>query len=355
MAQYGPKQQGRGVNANPHNRFERLELVPDYSEWTEEDLERKAKTIFYKDSSRTFITYNKSPDIGYDASVNPYRGCEHGCVYCYARPNHEYLGFSAGLDFETKIMVKTDAPEILRKELSHKSWKPQVVGFSGVTDIYQPIERKLELTRRCLEVFAEFRNPVAMVTKNHLIVRDIDLIKDLANFDAVSVAITITTLNEDLRHVMEPRTSTAQRRLDAVADLAAAGIHVGVLTCPIIPGLTDHEIPQLVKASVEAGARFVGYNIVHLPFGLKELLEDWLEQHFPERKDKVLNRIKEMRGGKLNDPRFGYRMVGEGVYAEQIRQMHHLAKLRAGLKDSSFRLSTEHFRVPGRMVQGSLF
>ena len=355
MSSYGPKQQGRGVNANPTNRFERLELSPDYSDWTDEDLESKAKTVFYKDSSRSFISYNKSPDIGYDASINPYRGCEHGCVYCYARPTHEYLGFSAGLDFETKIMVKTDGPELLRKELSSKSWKPQVVGFSGVTDIYQPIERKLELSRRCLEVFAEFRNPISMVTKNHLITRDIELIKELATFDAVSVAISITTLNEDLRRVMEPRTSTAQKRLEAVAALAEAGIHVGVLTAPIVPGLTDHEIPALVKASVAAGAKFVGYNIIHLPFGTKELLEMWLEEHFPDRKDKVVNRIKEMRGGKLNDPRFGYRMTGEGVYAEQIQQMYRMAKLKAGLKPSSFKLSTEHFRVPGRMVQGSLF
>lgn len=346
---------GRGVSANPKNRFETLELSLDYSDWTDEDFEQKPQTIFYKDSSKSFITYNKSPDIGYSASVNPYRGCEHGCVYCYARQTHEYLGFSAGLDFETKIMVKEDAPELLRKELSAKNWQPQLVGFSGVTDIYQPIERKLELTRRCLKVFAAFRNPVGLVTKNALVTRDIDILKELAKRDCVSVAISITTLDEDLRKVMEPRTSTSQKRLEAVSKLADAGIHVGVLNCPIIPGLNDHEIPDLVKASVNAGAKFVGYNIVHLPYGVKDLLVDWLELHFPERKEKVLNRIKDVRGGKLNDPRFGFRMRGEGVYAEQIKQIHKVAKLKAGLEKSQFKVSTEHFCVPGRLVQGSLF
>ena len=279
----------------------------------------KPKTIFYKDTSKSFITYNDSPDIGYDASVNPYRGCEHGCAYCYARPTHEYLGFSAGLDFETKIMVKVDAPELLRKELSSKNWKPQIVGFSGVTDIYQPIERKLELTKKCLEVFLEFRNPIGMVTKNHLILRDLDLLQELAKFNCVSVCISITTLDENLRRVMEPRTSTIANRLEAVRHLAEVGIHVGVLTAPIIPGLTDEEIPDLVDEALSAGAKFVGYNIVHLPYAAKDIFAAWIAQHFPERADKVLNRIREMRGGKLNDPRFGFRMRGEGIFAEQIK------------------------------------
>lgn len=274
---------------------------------------------------------------------------------CYARQTHEYLGFSAGLDFETKIMVKTDAPELLRKELSAKNWKPQVVGFSGVTDIYQPIEKQLKLTKKCLEVFLDFRNPVGMVTKNYLITRDIDLLQEMAKYDCVSVCISVTTLDDDLRRVMEPRTSSAKRRLEAVSKLAAAGVHVGVLTAPIIPGLTDHEIPALVQAAKDAGAKFVGYNIVHLPFGVKDIFADWVKQHYPERADKILNRIKEMRGGKLNDPRFGYRMSGEGIFAEQIKMLYGAARKKAGFEKSSFKVSTEHFRVPGRAVQGSLF
>jgi DNA repair photolyase len=274
---------------------------------------------------------------------------------CYARQTHEYLGFSAGLDFETKIMVKTDAPILLRKELSAKNWQPQLVGFSGVTDIYQPVEKQLRLTRKCFEVFLDFRNPVGMVTKNYLITRDIDLLQELAKYDCVSVCISVTTLDEDLRRVMEPRTSSAKKRLEAVSKLAAAGIHVGVLAAPIIPGLTDVEIPALVQVAKDAGAKFVGYSIVHLPFGVKDIFETWVKQHYPERADKILNRIKDMRGGKLNDPRFGFRMSGEGIFAEQIKKLYQTARKKAGFEKSSFKLSTEHFRVPGRSVQGSLF
>ncbi len=274
---------------------------------------------------------------------------------CYARQTHEYLGFSAGLDFETQIMVKTDAPQLLRKELSAKSWQPQLVGFSGVTDIYQPVDKQLQLTRKCLEVFLDFRNPVGMVTKNYLITRDIDLLKELAKFDCVSVCISVTTLDNELRRLMEPRTSSAAKRLEAVSKLADAGIHVGVLASPIIPGLTDHEIPALVRAAKDAGAKFVGYSIVHLPFGVKDIFESWIKQTYPERAERVLNRIKEMRGGKLNDPRFGFRMSGEGVYAEQIKQLFKAAKKKVGFEKSSFKVSTEHFRVPGRSVQKGLF
>jgi DNA repair photolyase len=349
---------GRGVSENPKNRFERLGVTPDLDELDyalAHDVRERPQTNYYRDTSKTFITYNDSPDIGYNASVNPYRGCSHGCTYCYARQTHEYLGFSAGLDFETQIMVKSDAPELLRKELSAKSWQPQLVGFSGVTDIYQPIEKQLQLTRRCLEVFLDFRNPVGMVTKNYLITRDIDLLQELAKYNCVSVCISITTLDNELRRLMEPRTSSATKRLEAVSKLAEAGIHVGVLTAPIIPGLTDHEIPTLVKAAKDAGAKFVGYNIVHLPFGVKDIFESWIKQTYPERADKVLNRIRDMRGGKLNDPRFGFRMSGEGVYADQIKHLYKAAKKKVGFEKSSFKVSTEHFRVPGRAVQKGLF
>ena len=346
---------GRGVASNPTNRFERVRVPFDPLDDYFEPQDLKTDTQYFKDSTRSFITYNDSPDIGFKASVNPYRGCEHGCIYCFARPTHEYLGFSAGLDFETRIMVKLDAPELLRKELSAKKGQPQVVGFSGVTDIYQPVERHLELTRRCLEVFLEFRNPVGIVTKNYLITRDLDLLKELAQFDCISVTVSLATLDEELRRVMEPRTSSPTRRLKAVEMLANAGIPVGVLNAPIIPGLTDQEIPALVRAAADAGASWAGYNIVHLPYGLKELFVDWLGRHFPERVGKVLGRIKDVRGGKLNDPRFGYRMTGEGLYAEQIRQLHKVACKQAGLPKAKHRLSTEHFRVPGKVVQMGLF
>jgi DNA repair photolyase len=274
---------------------------------------------------------------------------------CFARPTHEYLGFGSGLDFETKIMVKTDAPMLLRKELSAKKWKPQVIVTSAITDVYQPLERKLELTRKCLEVLLDFRNPVGIITKNHLITRDVDLLRELARYDAISVMISVTTLDEGLRRVMEPRTSTTERRLEAVSVLRDAGVHVGVLTAPIIPGLNDHEIPALVKAAVGAGAKFVGHSIVRLPYGVKDIFTDWLGRHVPDRKNKVLNRIRSMHDGQLSDARFGTRMRGDGIFADSIRALHRTACRQAGLEKSEFKLSTAHFRVPGRWVQDSLF
>lgn len=346
---------GRGVASNPSNRFERVEIGFDPLDDYFEPQGLKTETQFFRDRSRSLITYNDSPDIGLSASLNAYRGCEHGCIYCYARQTHEYLGFSAGLDFETRIMVKFEAPEMLRRELSAKRWKPQTLMFSGVTDIYQPVERKLELTQRLLEVLLEFRNPVSLVTKNFLVTRDLELLKGLAGFDCVSVALSITTLDEKLRHLMEPRTSSISRRLKAVEMLAKAEIPVGVLTAPIIPGLNDHEIPKLVQAAADAGADWAGYSLVHLPFGVKDLFVEWLERHYPERSSKVIERIRALRGGKLNDPRFGYRMSGEGVFAQQIAQLHKVACKKAGLPKARHKLSTRHFRVPGRAVQVGLF
>lgn len=337
---------GRGVASNPSNRFERVQVGFDPLDEYFEPQDLRTETQYFRDRSRSIITYNHSPDIGLSASVNTYRGCSHGCVYCYARPTHEYLGFSAGLDFETKIMVKFDAPEMLRRELSAKKWKPQTVMFSGVTDIYQPAERQFELTRKCLEVFLDFRNPVAMITKNYLVTRDTDLLQELTVFDCVSVGLSITTLDEELRRLMEPRTSAPLRRLKAVEKLANAGIPVGVMIAPIIPGLNDHEIAKLVQAAADAGANWAGYSIVHLPYGVKDLLVEWLERHYPERKNKVLGRIQALRGGQLNDPRFGYRMRGEGIFAQQIAQLHKAACKKAGLPRPVRKLSTEYFRVP---------
>ncbi|HTG16081.1 MAG TPA: PA0069 family radical SAM protein [Blastocatellia bacterium] len=343
---------GRGTPENPPNRFERLAYLPIIE--TPDDQESAVKTQYLKDASRSLITYNDSPDVGFEASINPYRGCEHGCIYCYARPYHEYLGFSAGLDFETRILVKEDAPELLREELASPKWQPKVVAISGVTDAYQPIERRLELTRRCLEVLAEFRNPVVIVTKNQLVTRDIDLLKELASLDAAAVCVSVTTLDAELARVMEPRTSTPANRLEAIRALTEAGVPVRALVAPVIPGLTDHEIPSIIQAASEAGARHAGYVVVRLPHGVKELFERWLEDHFPDRKKKVLNRIRGIRGGKLNDPNFGSRMRGEGVFAEQINSMFKLACRRFGIEFGAPDLSTAAFRRPSQ-PQLSLF
>jgi DNA repair photolyase len=343
---------GRGTPENPPNRFERLAYLPILE--SPDDEERAVKTQYLKDASRSLITYNDSPDVGFDASINPYRGCEHGCIYCYARPYHEYLGFSAGLDFETRILVKEDAPELLRAELASPKWQPKVVAISGVTDAYQPIERRAELTRRCLEVLAEFRNPVVIVTKNQLVTRDIDLLKELASFDAAAVCVSVTTLDAELARVMEPRTSTPANRLEAIRTLTEAGVPVRALVAPVIPGLTDHEIPSIIQAASEAGARHAGYVVVRLPHAVKELFERWLEDHLPDRKNKVLNRIRAIRGGKLNDPNFGSRMRGEGVFAEQINSMFTLACRRFGIEFGAPELSTAAFRRPPK-PQLSLF
>jgi DNA repair photolyase len=335
----------RGAPENPANRFEKIHLEPD-GDWNPEE-DAAPRTQFLVDHSKTAIAYNESPDIGFNASLNPYRGCEHGCIYCYARPTHEYLGFSSGLDFETKIMVKLNAPGLLREELSSPKWKPQVLVMSGVTDCYQPVERKLKITRGCLETLLEFRNPVAMITKNFLVTRDIDVLSELAKHQCASVCLSITTLDPDLRKVMEPRTSPPQARLNAIRKLAEAKIPVAVNVAPIIPGLTDHEMPGILKAAHDAGATAAGFTIVRLPYDNAPMFEKWLETHFPDRKEKVLNRIKSMRGGKLYDAQWGKRMRGEGIFAEQIAAMFEVTRRKAGFKDDRRELSIAGFRRPG--------
>jgi len=270
------------------------------------------------------------------------------CIYCYARPGHEYLGMSAGLDFESRIMVKPNAPQLLREALSSRKWQPTVISMSGVTDCYQPIERKLELTRGCLKVFNEFRNPVGIITKNHLVTRDIDLLKELAAVNAVAVHVSITTLDKNLTQIMEPRTSVPARRLAAVETLAKAGIPVGMMMGPIIPGLTDHEIPAVLQAAADAGAMGAAYITLRLPFAVAGLFEDWLTRHFPDRREKVLNRIRSLRGGKLNDPNFGSRMRGQGIWADQLKMMFDTAKRKAGFDQRKMpKLSIESFRNAG--------
>jgi DNA repair photolyase len=335
---------GRGSSVNPKNRFETIERIPEPDDSGAEIS--SPHTQFFPDGSRSIIALNDSPDVGFDASVNPYRGCEHGCVYCYARPTHEYLGFSSGLDFETKIMVKEDAPELLRREFCSSKWRPQVLALSGVTDCYQPVEKAKQITRRCLEVCAEFRNPVVIVTKSALVTRDVDILARLARFDCVGVTISLTTLDPRLSSSLEPRASRPARRLWAIRTIAEAGIPVGYLQAPMIPGLTDSEAPAIAQAAARAGASFAGYVALRLPFAVKVLFEQWLEQHFPDRKDKVLNRIRAIRGGKLNDPNFQSRMRGEGVFAEQMKELFQLAIRKAGISRRWPELSTAHFLRP---------
>jgi len=337
-----PPLRGRGSAANPKNRFETVERVPEPQE--DGDEISSPQTQFFPDHSKSLIAYNDSPDVGFDASINPYRGCEHGCVYCYARPSHEYLGFSSGLDFETKIMVKEDAPELLRKELSSRAWRPQLIALSGNTDCYQPAEKKKQLTRRCLEVLLDFRNPVVIITKNHLVTRDVDLLSQLARFDCVGVTISLTTLDHRLSSWLEPRASRPARRLAAIEALADAGVPVGYLQAPMIPGLTDAEAPAIATAAAKAGASFSGYVALRLPFAVKNLFEQWLDQHYPEKKQKILHRLREIRGGKLNDPNFETRMRGEGIYAEEMAKLFQLARKKSGITERWPKLTTEHFR-----------
>ncbi|MDB5311228.1 MAG: repair photolyase [Gemmataceae bacterium] len=339
---------GRGAAENPPNRFLPFARVPlpDYDP-TEDPA---PQTQFFHDNTKSILARNDSPDIPFTFSLNPYRGCEHGCVYCYARPTHEYLGFSAGLDFETRIVVKSDAPELLRKQFLSRAWVPQPVGVGSATDAYQPAERQLRITRRCLEVFAEFRNPVGVVTKNALIARDADVLGDLARHDAACAFLSITTLDADLARKMEPRASAPAARLRAVGELRKAGVPVGVMVAPVIPGLTDHEAPAILRAAADAGAIAAYYVVLRLPLGVKDMFADWLTRHYPDRVDKVLGRIRDVRGGQLNDPRFGSRMRGEGLWADTFNRLFRVTRQKAGLSDAMPALSAAGFRRPGQQL-----
>jgi DNA repair photolyase len=370
-----PAAKGRGAVQNPANRFERLrvEIDPEVhaaaapgapgvagADGAIGDMDTtgaagadggpRVATEFLRDTSRSLITHNDSPDIPFSVSLNPYRGCEHGCIYCYARPTHEYLGFSAGLDFESRIMVKEDAPRLLRRELASPRWQPQTLVMSGVTDPYQPVERRLGITRGCLEVLAAARQPVAVITKSELVTRDLDLLVELARHQAARVFLSITTLDGELARRMEPRASHPRERLKAVARLAAAGVPVGVMVAPVVPAITDHEIPAILEAAAAAGARAAGYVMMRLPGAVAGLFEAWLEQHFPDRREKVLHRIRELRGGRLNDPRFGSRMRGEGIFAQQIAALFASARHRHGLDQPLPELSGAAFRRPEQIA-----
>ena len=344
MSSEGVTIKGRGSAENPANRFEKIELIPSEEEIAEG---LSPKTVFYRDATKSIISYNDSPDVGFNAGINPYRGCEHGCIYCYARPTHEYFGLSVGLDFETKIFVKEDATALLRKELSSRKYVPDTIVVSGNTDCYQPAERRFRLTRACLEVLLEFRNPAGIITKNCLVTRDIDLFRQFAEWNGIMVALSVTTLDPEIKRVMGPRPSEPRLRLRAIEELTKAGVPVMVMVAPVIPGLTDHEIPAIIKSAADAGAVNAGFVMLRLPYGVSDIFQEWLGRHFPDRKDKVLNRVRAMRDGKLNSPDFYSRMRGEGIYAEQARDMFTLACRKAGFDSGRIKLSTEHFRKPG--------
>lgn len=308
---------------------------------------RQVPTWFMPDRSRSLITENNSPDVPFRYSVNPYRGCEHGCAYCFARPGHEYLGMNAGLDFETRILVKHDAPALLRCELSHPRWTGESITLSGVTDCYQPAERRFQLTRGCLEVMRDARQAVAIVTKNALVARDLDLLAPLAAQRLVHVYISITSLDDTLARTMEPRTATPSARLRTVRTLAEAGVPVGVLMAPVIPGLNDQEMPAVLQAARAAGARTAGYVLLRLPLAVRPVFEQWISSAYPDRAERVLGHIRATRGGRMNTSRWGERLRGSGAYAEQIRQTFQVFRTKHGLDQPLPELDCSQFVRPG--------
>ncbi len=335
---------GRGTGLNPVNRFE--EIAYERDESADPAEEPAPKTRFFRDATRSILVKNDSPDIPFTWSLNPYRGCEHGCSYCYARPYHEYLGLSAGLDFETMIFVKEDAPALLEKELAKPSWEPMTVAMSGVTDCYQPIERKVEVTRRCLKVFADCRNPVGVVTKNALIARDADVLGELASYRCARVYVSVTTLDPELARRMEPRASSPENRLKAIRTLADAGVPVGVMAAPMILGLNDHELPAILEAAADHGAVDANYVPLRLPYSVKDVFLDWVGRHYPDRRAKVESQVRAVRGGDLNDPGFHSRMRGRGVFADHLQALFQVSRKRYGLDKDRRPMDPSNFRRP---------
>ena len=339
---------GRGAVSNPDGRFEPRQHLAIDDGWprSEDDAAAPLATTLTPDASRTIIARNASPDIPFEQSINPYRGCEHGCVYCYARPSHGYLGLSAGLDFETRLFFKPEAARLLRAELARPGYRPRPIALGSNTDPYQPAERRLQLTRQILEVLAAHGHPLTIVTKSAAVVRDIDILAPMSARRLAKVFVSVTTLDRDLARRLEPRASSPQRRLAAIRDLAAAGVKVGVMTAPIIPALTDHEVEALLEAAADAGAGSAGYTVLRLPNELKDLFAEWLATHAPLRARHVLSRVTQLRGGKMNDPRFGTRLTGEGEDARLIARRFRLACGRLDLGRNDWALDTSQFRVP---------
>lgn len=348
LAVHQNRRRGRGTRSNRGGRFESQTADPFDDGWESLALLEKFETEVREETARTIISRNDSPDISFDRSINPYRGCEHGCVYCYARPNHCYLGHSAGLDFETKLYAKTNAAEALEAELAHPKYAPATIALGAVTDPYQPIERERRITRSILSVLSRTSHPVGIVTKSALVTRDIDILSDMAARNLAKVAISITTLDRRLARSMEPRAATPSKRLEAVRQLADAGIPVGVMMAPIIPGLNDAEIEDLLTAAREAGAREAGYVMLRLPIELKELFREWLATDYPDRAKRVLGLLRDMHGGKDYTADFGLRQRGSGPYAAQIAARFKLSVKRLGLNAARQKLSTSDFQRPVR-------
>ena len=337
---------GRGAKLNISGRFEALSRSLFDDGWAGlEDLP-PFRTQVFEESPKTIITRNESPDISFDRSINPYRGCEHGCSYCYARPAHAFMGLSPGLDFERKLFAKTNAPELLRDELLAKSYSPLTIALGANTDGYQPIERERRITRRILEVLAEFNHPVGIVTKSALVTRDIDILAPMAAKGLVKVALSVTTLDHKLSRAMEPRAATPMKRLEAIEKLSAAGIPAVVMVAPIIPAVNDSEIEAILKAAYAAGAREAGYVMLRLPLEVRDVFKDWLEAALPDRAARVMSLVKSVRDGKEYDSTFGRRQTGTGPYAWAIGRRFELACQRLGFNRSRLKLSVDHFKRP---------
>lgn len=319
---------GRGAQVNTHNKFLKNKYVQDHVEGIDEPMLENTSTQIFDEHPKKIVSESNSPDLPFMASINPYQGCEHGCIYCYARNTHEYYGFSAGLDFERKIIVKRNAAQLLEEHFNKKNYQPTSILLSGNTDCYQPLERKLQITRSLLQVFLKYKNPVSIITKNNVILRDMDILESLAKLDLVHVNVSITSLDEQLRQKLEPRTITATGRLAVIQKLSERNIPVRVMAAPIIPGLNSTEVPNIIKAAADRGALAAGFTIVRLNGSIGEIFTDWVEKAFPDRAEKVLNMIADCHGGTLNDSRFGTRMSGEGNIAESIHQLFRMACTR---------------------------
>lgn len=351
---------GRGAQINPHNRFSnyQYEAEPDYLEHlksNDEDVSLAKKTKYIEVAPKTVVNKVLSPDVGMKWSLNPYQGCEHGCAYCYARNTHEYWGYSAGSEFEEVILVKKTAPELLEKFLRNKNWKPEPIVLSGNTDCYQPLERKLKITRQLLEVCLKFKQPVGIITKNAMLLRDLDILKELGKLNLTMVNLSITTLNEDLRRKLEPRTASSKRRLEAISRLSNEGIPVNVMMAPIIPGLNSHEILPLAKAAADAGASSINYTMLRLNGQVADIFKDWCLKHYPDRADKIIHQVEDVHGGSVNDSEYGRRIRGEGQVAKQVATMVKLAKRKYFKSRSIAPLNTTLFQRPALDGQISLF